>query len=205
MSEILKKVADYYSEKVIKFGLDSKGVDWNSKESQYLRFEKLFQVVNPSQDFHLLDFGCGTGEFVNFLNDKKLTFKYTGYDISQDMISLANKTHGNPNVSFLSQEPNGSFDYVIGSGIFNVKMGFNEENWHEYILRTLDKFNKTSLKGFAFNILTTYSDPEKRRSDLYYADPLYFFDYCKKNYSRYVTLLHDYPLYEFSIIVRKET
>ena len=35
------------------------------------------------------------------------------------------------------------------------------------------------------------------------ADPLEAFDRCKRTYSRFVTLLHDYPLYEFTIIVRR--
>jgi len=29
------------------------------------------------------------------------------------------------------------------------------------------------------------------------------FDYCKRTYSRDVALLHDYGLYEFTILVRK--
>jgi hypothetical protein len=60
-----------------------------------------------------------------------------------------------------------------------------------------------SRKGFAFNALSLYSDPEKRRPDLYYADPLALFDHCQRHFSRYVSLLHDYPLYEFTILVRK--
>ncbi len=54
----------------------------------------------------------------------------------------------------------------------------------------------------AFNALTTYSDPEKQRSELYYADPLQLFDYCKRNLSRDVALLHDYELFDFTIVVR---
>jgi len=42
------------------------------------------------------------------------------------------------------------------------------------------------------------------REDLYYADPCFIFDYCKRNFSRNVALLHDYELYEFTIIVRKQ-
>jgi hypothetical protein len=58
-----------------------------------------------------------------------------------------------------------------------------------------------SRRGFAFNALTSYSDRDKQRDDLYYADPLHWFDHCKKHYSRYVSLLHDYPLFEFTILV----
>ena len=41
------------------------------------------------------------------------------------------------------------------------------------------------------------------RPDLYYADPCELFDRCKRRYSRNVALLHDYDLYEFTILVRK--
>jgi hypothetical protein len=42
------------------------------------------------------------------------------------------------------------------------------------------------------------------RPDLFYADPAEVFEYCRKRYSRSVALLHDYPLYEFCILVRKQ-
>ena len=63
--------------------------------------------------------------------------------------------------------------------------------------------NKFSLKGFAFNVLTKYSDKEYMQNNLYYADPLFLFDYCKRNFSQNVALLHDYELYEFTLIIKK--
>jgi hypothetical protein len=41
------------------------------------------------------------------------------------------------------------------------------------------------------------------REDLYYADPARLFDHCKTRFARNVTLLHDYGLYEFTMLVRK--
>jgi hypothetical protein len=43
------------------------------------------------------------------------------------------------------------------------------------------------------------------RDDLYYADPRVIFDHCKRSFSRWVALLHDYGLYEFTIIVRRDS
>jgi hypothetical protein len=68
---------------------------------------------------------------------------------------------------------------------------------------TLDALDRTSRSGFAFNCLTSYSDADKMRDYLYYADPCALFDLCKKRYSRNVAILHDYDLYEFTILVRK--
>ena len=45
-------------------------------------------------------------------------------------------------------------------------------------------------RGLAFNLLTTYVD--WRKDDLYYADPGRYFDFCRRELSRYVTLVHDY-------------
>jgi len=95
-------------------------------------------------------------------------------------------------------------DYIVASGIFNVKNEIIESEWLYYILSTIEIMNKKSKKGFAFNVLTKYSDKEYMKNYLYYADPLFLFDYCKRNFSRNVALLHDYDLYEFTILVRKE-
>jgi hypothetical protein len=72
------------------------------------------------------------------------------------------------------------------------------------MLFTIRQMSNLSYKGFAFNALTSYSDPQHVRPDLYYANPCFLFDYCKRNFFKQVVLLHDYGLYEFTIIVRKE-
>jgi hypothetical protein len=92
-------------------------------------------------------------------------------------------------------------DYSICSGIFNAKLDTEMAEWEEFILGTLSNMNAKSSKGFAFNCLTT--DVDYKEDHLYYGDPLFFFDFCKRNFSRYVTLIYDYELYEWTILVRK--
>ena len=94
-------------------------------------------------------------------------------------------------------------DYGLASGIFNVRLGRSDAEWFDYLQATLDVLDRTSSLGFAFNCLTSYSDEDKKRDYLYYADPCQLFDLCKRRYSRQVALLHDYGLYEFTILVRK--
>ena len=72
------------------------------------------------------------------------------------------------------------------------------------MLGVLDEFNQLSRRGFSSNFLTKYSDADKMRPDLYYADPLFLFDYCKRNFSKNIALLHDYDLYDFTLLVRKD-
>jgi SAM-dependent methyltransferase len=209
--KILEDVGNYYTEKVKTFGTTPKGVDWNSEESQQMRFEQLTKVISGDEKFSILDYGCGYGSLFGWLEEQKKSFLYEGFDISEEMLSEARKRYG---MSFGSDvttgrlfgnkiPPSVEFDYVIASGIFNVKLDKTDKEWKAYITSTLRKMNKLSEKGFAFNILTKYSDKEFMKDNLYYADPGYWFDFCKKNFSKHVALLHDYPLYEFTILVKK--
>ena len=104
----------------------------------------------------------------------------------------------------LSSEPDQVADYGVASGIFNVRLGRSDDEWRSYLEATLDILDRTSRLGFAFNCLTSYSDTDKMRAYLYYADPCMLFDLCKRRYSRNVALLHDYGLYEFTILIRKQ-
>lgn len=195
----LKDIEKYYTSKLTIHGATPKGVDWNSEESQNLRFKQLLKLVTEEQNYSILDYGCGYGALCSFI-DKDST--YTGFDISSKMLEIAMKR--NPNHQWLSKKPNHTFDYVVASGLFNVKLNHNDFEWREYIITTIQEFNNLCSKGFAFNLLSSYSDKEKHREDLHYANPLELFDYCKTNFSKYVSLIHDYPLYEFTILVKKE-
>jgi SAM-dependent methyltransferase len=204
-TDILADVADYYTAKLGEYGETPQGVDWNSEESQVLRFEQLNKVIGVSLGFSLNDLGCGYGALFDYLQSRSRDFTYNGYDISPSMIRAAQNRHAHhPNARFVvAAKPPETADYGIASGIFNVRLGRNDTEWREYLEDTLNGLDRTSRRGFAFNCLTFYSDADKMRDYLYYADPCALFDLCKRRYSRYVALLHDYGLYEFTILVRK--
>jgi len=202
---LLSKVANYYTAKVAKYGDTPMGVDWNNEEGQMLRFEQLLKVVRNTGKFSIHDLGCGYGAMFGYMGRRFQDFTYTGCDLSPEMVARANERYGdNPKASFVvGAEPPGIADYAVASGIFNVRLNHSVGEWMGYLESTLDNLDRTSKHGFAFNCLTSYSDKEKMRDDLFYADPCKLFDLCKHQYSRHVALLHDYGLYEFTIIVRK--
>jgi len=202
--QILKGVETYYSEKVKLHGDKAEGVDWNSKESQYLRFQQLSHVITTNT-FSILDVGCGYGEYIHFLTHNNYQFDYTGYDVSNEMLQLANKKFNTyKNCKFIAEMDSSLYDYAIASGIFNVRLNLaTNQEWLIYIKEQLTEMHTRTRMGFAFNALTSYSDTDKMKDYLYYANPLELFDFCKRNFGKNVALLHDYNLYEFSIIVRK--
>jgi SAM-dependent methyltransferase len=197
-------VGEYYTRKLTENGPTPKGVDWNGESSQVLRFEQLCTILDEAGEFSLVDFGCGYGALVDFLIDRYRAFDYIGIDLSPAMIEAARQRNmGRSHTSFAIGSRPPQADYVVSSGIFNVKLDRPVEEWQSYVHETLDEMNGAARRGFAFNCLTSYSDPDRMRADLYYADPLQMFDRCMRRYSRNVAILHDYGLYEFTIIVRK--
>jgi SAM-dependent methyltransferase len=202
---IVGAVASYYSAKLREHGPTARGVDWNSEESQRLRFERLLEVCEPSRPMSLNDYGCGYGALVDFLRQRGEAFRYVGYDVAPAMIEAARQRYpGASDCRFTARlDDLSAADYTVASGIFNVKLDVADADWQAYVLASLDQINALSARGFAFNALTAYSDAERKRPDLHYADPLALFDHCKRHYSRRVALLHDYPLWEFTLVVRK--
>ncbi len=207
MRDLLANVAKLYSDNVKTFGASARSAGWKDEASQNLRFQKLLEVINERKGAELTinDLGCGYGAFYHYLRTESSlkVSRYYGYDISEEMLTLAKRSIKDKSAVFINSERIlHEADYSFASGIFNVKLEIEDTLWEHYIKETLVNMNERSLKGFAFNVLTTYVD--YRESQLYYADPLSFLDFCEKNFSGNVSLLQNYGLYEWTIIVRKE-
>jgi hypothetical protein len=207
MSKIpnLEHVKSYFDKRIQEHGASARGSDWNSEASQNVRFDQLLKVVE-SPSFSLLDYGCGYGALADYLVTKGLDVDYYGYDILESAIKTACQVHADkPHRSFFNDKSELPVcDYTIASGIFNFRGEQSFEDWTEYVIGVFHEFDHLSRRGFASNFLTKYSDADKMRADLYYADPLFLFDYCKHNFSKNVALLHDYRLYDFTLIIRKD-
>ncbi len=203
---LLEDIAQYYNRKLAEHGATARGVDWNGPDSQFLRFEKLTQIVaGPTEPFSLIDLGCGYAATVDYLDQRFSDFDYCGVDISEDMISAARARYqGHPNCRFVQgSKPDTIAEYCIASGIFNVRLNHSDTEWLDHMVATLDMMNHFSRRGFAFNCLTSWSDADRMRETLYYPDPAEIFRLCGQRFGRHVALLHDYQLYEFTILVRK--
>ena len=141
---------------------------------------------------------------LELLREYKNVATYTGFDISSEMLERGRQLFGESDkIKWTTTLGDEKFDFTIASGIFNVRLGHGDIDWLDYVRQTLFEINEKSLGGFSFNMLTKYSDKAFMKSNLYYADPAHLMDFCKTNFSKYVSVLHDYPLYEFTIIVRK--
>lgn len=205
--KITKKVQDFFRQKLKDFGSTPQGLDYNSQQAMEIRFDQLMKIVDdPKQPFSIIDYGCGYGALIDYLITRKYQFDYHGIDYVKEMVEAGMKSHPeNPSTHWYTSEDGlPKADYLVAGSIFNKKVDASDDEWKKIVLATLNKMNSFCKKGFSFNMLTKYSDADRMRSDLFYADPCFFFDYCKKNFAKNVALLHDYQLYDFTLLIRKE-
>ena len=191
-----------YTESLAEHGIASKAVGWKDEASQRLRFDKLVEVVVGNAGFAAGDWGCGYGAMFDYLDERfgpTLT-RYEGYDISEEMVSAAHDRIVDPRARFVLGSNLGPADYAFVSGTFNVRFDVPDDAWETWIEERLRELAAAASRGIAFNLLTSYVD--WREPHLYYGDPARWFDFCMRELSRSVVLLHDYPLYEWTILVR---
>jgi SAM-dependent methyltransferase len=204
---ILPQVASYYASKLELHGATPQGVDWNGNDSHEHRHRQFLRLLEGNPDASVIDLGCGFGDFLRFLRAAGHQGRFIGYDIAAGMIEKARQLHGEGEDRQwrIGSEPEEAADFAIASGIFNVKGDVPVATWIDYVNATLDVLARAGRSGFAFNILSLSSDPDRRRPNLYYADPAAMLGHCLSKYGRSIALLQDYGLYEFTLIVRHPT
>lgn len=200
----LKKIENLYSKNIKTLGVSSKAVGWNSKESQYLRFEKLLSIIDFKEEFSINELGCGYGELYKYLINNNYSFSsFNGYDISKEMLKECKNYLNHPNNLNLyhSSQIETLSDYTLASGIFNVPFDNTPEDWSIFIKKTIQNMFENSKKGISFNFLTTYVD--YKANNLFYQSPEEIFGFCMEKYDKNVQLIHNYELYEFTILINK--
>jgi SAM-dependent methyltransferase len=203
---LLARSEQYYTGKFAEHGATAAGVDWNGVESQELRFEQLLRVATREGVLSILDYGCGYGALAAYLLRSGRELRYLGFDVSRPMIDHAREEYrGVPGVAFTADESElEEREYAVASGVFNVKLDAADDVWAAFVGSTVAELARLGAAGFALNMLTSYSDTDKMRKDLYYGDPVVYFRLCKSEHARYVALLHDYGLWEFTILARHD-
>lgn len=118
-NDLIDNIKVYYNKKIDKYGPNHRGVDWNSKESQELRFGQLLKVCNRDKKFTINDFGCGYGYLAYFMLNEGYDFEYLGIDISDKMITKAKELYGKyENINFVKGcDINKVADYTVANGI----------------------------------------------------------------------------------------
>jgi len=202
--KILDSVRSFYAKLIAEQGPTPAGVDWPDARRQTIRFRELCRLFPTNgQTFSVLDYGCGYGALLAYLQTNGFSCEYYGFDICEPMIEAARRAHPGFKDRFLGAlDYNNSFDFVVSSGVLSSKRNADLQVWEDQVWATLDIMNQVSKKGFAFNVLSAWRESHRKLDFLYYGDPA---EYLRKvwRYSPNIALLHDYDLWDFTVLVRK--
>jgi SAM-dependent methyltransferase len=202
---LLHATAAYYRERYLRFGDTALGMDWKDTDSQQLRFERLLQFVDSGRPASILDVGCGNGELLAFARSRGIAVRYLGIDICAEMVAACRRRHGEDSALLAGTHDldrlAGSFDYVVASGVFNVKQDAAVEVWEEYLFAALSAMFARCRVGVVFNVLTTRA--EIRRPHLYYLVPATVEVLARHCGARDHAVDQSYPLFELTAALWK--
>ena len=188
---MVKKNNEFYTPTIKKYGISAKGVHWNSKYSQYKRFEILTNFIgNEIRKSNIIDAGCGFAEYYNYLFDNDLKPKsYIGIDCEEKMITLASKRFLNTNfyIKNIIEDELLFADYYICSGAMNILK-------KDEIFIFIKKCFEASEVGFVFNFLKNDS-----LTNVNFLDILNY----SKSLSKKIEIKENYLENDISIFIKK--
>ena len=198
------EIIDFYVKKINQFGISHETVGWGSQESQQLRFEVLLRNLSIENKI-ILDIGCGLGDLVSFIKKCRTeNFSYIGLELVPEFVRLAKDRYvGNNQVQFIEGDMeqlfsmNQSIDIVTLSGALNIRV---DDNW-SLMAKVLTRGFEICKECITVNFLTTYVDYSLNKN--YHFQPEKIFAFAK-SLSPHVNLIHDYPLYEFTVQIFKK-
>ena len=188
-----------YRKRWFEYGYDSRSLGWN-KDCQWVRFEAALEGLRPEDFDTVIDFGCGFGDLLAFLRMKQWQGKYTGVDIVDELINEAAKRHKHDDrAKFVCLDGNSSLPekaaLAVAIGVFNHRL--HQDNL-AFVRETLSNLWEATTKVVVCDFLSSSSDVEHRRGDLFYADPRELYELAT-TYSRRVVIHHAYMPFEFQV------
>ena len=182
---------EFYKDVIDRFGISHQGVHWQSKYTQYLRFEVLTSfIVDDIKSSNIVDAGCGFAEYFNYLNKYNLNpKKYIGIDLEEKMIRLSKKRF--PHQSFyiknILDERLLNADYYVSSGALNILT-------KDEMFLFIKKCYVASNKGFVFNFLKNETLNNVKYNEI--------LDFCK-SINKNPLVKNNYLYNDISVYLRK--
>jgi len=193
-----REMLDFYGRHLRHHGDTPQAVRWTAR-GQQRRYEAFLAVCGNLSGKSVLDFGCGKGDFLGFLQSLGVSCSYTGVDIHPDLIALARGKH--PEAEFIAtdieEEPlERTFDVVLACGVFNLRIGGIGESV-EAILPLLFGYAREALHANFLSARAPRHDVE-----LHYVDPAWLLAFAREKLSPTATVREDLVFDDVFLTVR---
>lgn len=160
-----QRIVDRHRDALLRHGHSPQALYWSSEEVQQLRFRMLLEIGVQGGD-SLLDVGCGFGDLYPLLNAAAPGIRYTGLDLSPDLIATGRELY--PQAEFFHGDlfdldpAANSYDLVLLSGALNEQL----HDGGAYARATIKRMYETCRRGVAFNLLNAENGWIASRTDL---------------------------------------
>jgi SAM-dependent methyltransferase len=191
---------EQYEKRLAQYGYSPLTLDWGENHRQDVRYAVLAEYALRSPESSVLDVGCGFADLYKFLKQNGWRGHYTGLDLVPGLLEVAQSQHPGLDLKQVDiSAPNielGRYDYVIGSGLLNIKLQAEDNQTHiQTVLKAMYQHAKVAV---CVDFLSSYVDFQKPVS--WHTNPGWALDVAKQ-LSRRVLLRHDYLPYEFALFI----
>lgn len=199
----LEIIKEYYNKNNQPNKPDYYLLGWESEAAQHYRFKALVNNLNLNEK-KILDIGCGTGNFLEYIEQRFSNFEYTGVDILEHMIAIAKRKKLKGKflcIDIFKENPFGhnEFDKIFASGIFNINLGNNKK----FIIDALKLFDFISKETISFNLL--YDKSPDKEDKYFYTSPDEIISLIKNNYPNNfnIKVIEGYLQNDFTVVCDK--
>ena len=193
-----KRIISKHRDSLTRHGYSPNALYWSNRAVQETRFSILASIGIEDTD-SLLDVGCGFADFKTWADNIGINLKYTGIDLSPDLIDVAKRLH--PDATLIAGDlfevdfPSSNFNWVVLSGALNE----NLKDDGAYALKTITRMFQLSNKGVAFNLLDAR---QIQAHDLQSHQPAQVMNHCY-TLTKNCELCDDYLKNDFTIFMRR--
>lgn len=204
-AEDYSDITEFYNALLDDHGFSSKAVAWRNEEFQNRGFASIAQAfAHELGPFSVYEVGCGLGHLHDFLAQHFPTASYRGGDINTKMIERALQRDPTLKVERrdIVKDPPEPADYVVESGIFNLRMQHTDDVWESVVRSVLKAMFASAKRAIAANFLTSHVDWKRDRA--YHPDPARMLTFAMTDLSRFAEIRHAYYPWEYTLIVYRE-
>lgn len=204
---VVKKQASYYGGLYNEHGPGVNAVASGRQIYKDIRYQKLSAIFENETAFSIHDIGFGLGHFYEFLKKRypQKSIDFSGSEVTPQFVDHCKSMYPECEFYFrdLAEKPFvEKYDYLVFGGTFYHLAGANEQEFVTFVQRMLLNGFSSALCGMSFNLITGFVD--YRSDDLFYCEVPAIIDFCAKKLSRFFTIDHASPLYEYTISAYKE-
>ena len=202
-----REIYKHYEQCFIRHGDNHKGMDWPNYLDAQSRYRIMADVIKFCQleleTPTMLDFGCGTGHFLDFLRAANLDIGYAGCDISHLFIEQCRLKY--PGEIFFQTDLldggaiDGKYNFICMNGVFTERRSLSNQEMWAFCESMLGEVFRAANHGVAVNFITKNVDWE--REDLFHLSLDKLTGFVSKSLSRNYIIRSDYGLYEYTIYI----